>query len=406
MPKALRRYGDVLRTPWVAQLVVSSVVARLPIGITSLALVLFLREETGSYAIAGVVAAAFSAGSGFAAPLRARQVDRRGQLHVLPRLVAVYVVALSALLALALAGAPAPVLVLLAALTGSGAPPVSSVLRTLWPVLMQERRELMPAAFALDAVTVELVFVSGPLLVAACAAVASPQVALVLSIVFVVVGTAAFLAPAPARVWEPPAAEDVAGVGPFGALGTPGVLTIVLGTVPLGLAFGICEVALPAFAEAEGSRALAGLLLAVWSFGSLVGGLVYGATGAHRPLLARYLRSAFGLPLALAPLLLAPSIPVMLVLLLPAGACIAPTLSSGNQLIGQVAPAGARTEAYAWPTTSLVIGIGLGNALAGGIVELASWRAAIAVGAAAALAGALVLTARRASLGSPVAVAV
>ena len=51
----MRNYADILRAPHVLALVASSLLARLPIGINALAIVLYLRQETGSFAVAGAV---------------------------------------------------------------------------------------------------------------------------------------------------------------------------------------------------------------------------------------------------------------------------------------------------------------------------------------------------------------
>src|SRR3954468_15081434 len=77
------RYARILRAPHVLALMVSALVARLPIGIDALAIVLFLREKTGSYAAAGIVSAAFALGGGAGAPLSGRLVDRFGHRRVL-----------------------------------------------------------------------------------------------------------------------------------------------------------------------------------------------------------------------------------------------------------------------------------------------------------------------------------
>ena len=42
------------------------------------------------------------------------------------------------------------------------------------------------------------------------------------------------------------------------------------------------EVGIPAFSRAEGAAAAAGVLLAIWSFGSGIGGLLYGDAPAPR----------------------------------------------------------------------------------------------------------------------------
>jgi predicted MFS family arabinose efflux permease len=88
----------------------------------------------------------------------------------------------------------------------------------------------------------------------------------------------------------------------------------------------------------------------------------------------------------------------MLPLLLVAGAFIAPSLAAGNQLAGDVAPRGTETEAFTWPVTSLVVGVALGNAAAGAVVEYADWRTSFVCATAGAIAGAVVLRVRRRSL--------
>jgi predicted MFS family arabinose efflux permease len=74
---------------------------------------------------------------------------------------------------------------------------------------------------------------------------------------------------------------------------------------------------------------------------------------------------------------------------------VAPLLATRNELIGWVAPEGARTEAYTWPVTAFVGGIAIGSALAGAIVEHASWRTAFLAAGAFAFAGTVVAVARR-----------
>lgn len=390
------RYGQLLRAPHVAAITAAALLARIPIGIIGLAIVLFLREETGSYASAGAVAAAFAVGSASAAPYLGRLVDRLGPGRVLLPLSVVHASGITLVVVLGYADTPLPVLLAVAGLAGCALPPISSVMRTLWPSLLRRREELVTTAFALDAVVVELVFVTGPALVALLTALFAPAAALVLSAVLSLVGTAVFATRPPTRARTPSPAVESGGF--FGALRSPGLLTLVLGLIPLGFTLGATEVILPAFSEAEGNRAAAGVLLAVWSLGSAAGGLAYGARSYDLPLADRFVRFALLLPFSLVPLILAPSFAVMLLLVIPAGAIIAPTLAAGNQLVGDVAPPGQQTEAYTWPLTALVLGVAGGNAAAGAVVEAADWQTAFLVAACAGLASGAILLARRRTL--------
>jgi MFS family permease len=391
------RYARILRTPHVMPLMAAALVARLPIGIHSLAIVLFLRERGGSYASAGLVAAVFALGAGAGGPLSGRLVDRFGQWRVLAPLSLVHAGFLAALVGLALIDAPIPLLLPAALLAGIAIPPISATLRPLWAPMLRDDPELLSTAYALDSALIELVFVFGPLVTAAATALLSPVAALVLAAALLVTGTLAFAASPPSRAWQPE--PHPAGHGWLGALRSPGVRTLAAAMMPVGFCFGAMEVTLPAFSEEMASRTWAGVLLAVWSFGSLTGGLIYGARVGTMPLARTYVRLSLVLPFTYLPLAAAPSIVVMPLLCLFAGLAIAPLLASGNQLIGDVAPAGALTEAYTWPITSLVIGLAAGNAIAGVIVDTADWRISFLVAAVGAAAGGLLAFTRRRTLG-------
>ncbi len=398
----MSRYAAVLRVPHVAALIAATLLARFPIGINALAIVLYLRAERGSFAVAGAVAGALAAGSGVGAPIQGRLVDAFGQRRVLVPLGIVHAGALGALVLGTEAGAPGAALFVCGLLAGFAIPPTSSVLRSMWPSLLRDRPDLLQPAYALDSVLIELIFVLGPLLTAAVATVLEPQAALVVSAASVVVGTIAFTALPPSRAMRPDPHRPRAGA--LGALASPGVRTLVLTSLPAGIGIGICEVALPAFGDAYGAAATAGILLAVWSLGSAAGGLVYGALPNRPPLDRVHLTVTALLPLGLLPLAAAPSVAVMALLVIPAGMFIAPLLATRNELVGWVAPAGSRTEAYTWPVTAFVGGIAIGSALAGVIVESASWRTAFLVAGAVAAVGTLVAVARRHTIVEPAAV--
>ena len=395
----MRKFLDVLREPHVAALVAATFVARYPIGINGLAVVLYLRDATGSFAIAGAVAGSLAAGSGIGAPTQGRLVDRLGQRKVLLPLAFVHAASLGAIVVAAEAGAPTAVLVACGFLAGFAIPPTSAVLRGLWPDLLKDRPELLQTAFALDTVTIEIIFVSGPLITGLITLVASPQAALIISAIAVIVGTATFTALPPTRALRPD--RESGDAGRLGALSSAGVRSLILISLPAGVGIGICEVTIPAFSVHEGHRELAGILLAVWSGGSLLGGLIYGSL-SRRPALDRmHLATATLLAFAMLPMALAPSFAVMTLLVIPGGMFIAPLLATRNELIGRVAPAGARTEAYTWPVTAFVGGISLGSALAGLLVEGPGWRVAFVAAAGFAAVGALLVFVRRSTFMAP-----
>jgi MFS family permease len=391
---AVQRFARVLRAPDVARLLGAAVLARMPIGIDSLGMVLFVRAETGSFARAGLVTAAFGLGVAFSAPVLGRLIDRRGHAEVMLPLAGLHAASLGALVAFGLSGAPTGVLVACGLAGGVSVPPVGSVVRPLLAGLLDNDENLLPTAYALDGIAIELVFVTGPLLTAAIVVVASPAVALLVACGFVLVGTLVLVTTPASRAWRPEAVDRERHW--LGALESPGVRTLVTATAPVGFALGATEVTMTAFAADHGSRAAAGALMAAWATGSGVGGLAYGGrehTSAPGP---RWVRLAAVFPLCSVPLLFAPSIAVMAPLAVIAGLCLAPYMAAVNQLVGDVAPPGAVTEAFSWPITAIGLGAAAGSATAGAIAQGWGWRPGFAaVVAAGALTGAIAVAGRR-----------
>jgi MFS family permease len=396
------RYAEVLRAPHVTPLLLASMLARLPYGVFALAAILYLAQARGSYAVAGLVDGAFGLGAAAGAPWQSRLIDRLGQRRVLVVAAAVDVTATGLLIVLTEAGAPTVALVAAGLAGGVAVPNVGGALRTMWAGLLHGREPLLPTAFALDSVALEALFTAGPLLAAGIIAVASPLAALVVSAGCSLTGTLAFIAQRPSRAWRPePAARPA---GRLGALSSSGVRTLAFAALPVGFCFGAVEIALPGFAQSHGHRELAGVLLATWSVGSLLGGLVYGAIAWRRPLGSVYVGLSALLPLGFLPALLAPSILAMVFLIVSAGVLIAPQAAACNQLIGDVAPGGAVTEAYAWPVTATLVGFAPGTAVGGSLLEHAGWRWCFVAAALTALLGFAVVLRYRGTLVRPAAV--
>jgi predicted MFS family arabinose efflux permease len=240
----------------------------------------------------------------------------------------------------------------------------------------------------------ELFFIVGPLVVGGVVAVASPDAAVGTAAVLTVAGTALFATSPVSRAQR----GASSGGGRLGALASPGLRTLVLSCLPVGMSFGAIEVAVPAFAEEHGSGATAGLLLALWGFGSMAAGLAYGARRWESPPERRYLLLLAAVPLALAPVALAESMPTIGALLVLAGSPVAPCFTSAYTLIDRLAPAGSRTEAFTVTTTAVVAGLALGNAGAGALVDPIGPGATFAVAAAAAGLAPLAAVVRRTTL--------
>ena len=384
---ASRGYGPLLRTPGALGFSLAGLVGRMPIAMLGIGTVLLVQDRRDSYALAGLVSAAYALGLAGIGPAVSRQVDRRGQRRVLPAAVLVSTVGTVAVVLLAVPGAPVGLLLLAAAVMSAAPSQLGSCARARWSQVLADRPGELPRAYAWEAVVDEVVFVLGPLVVVLCA-VLDPAVGLVVALVLGAVGTLAFVAQ---HATEPPVhpLED----GHRRAMTVPGLRTLTAAMLCVGVLFGTVEVAMVAFADERGSSSGAGVLLALVAVGSAVAGLLYGALHLRSPLHRRFTASLGFLALGLLPLLLAPSVPVMAPAALLAGFAISPTLIASYGLVGELVPVAARTEGFSWLNSGLGVGIALGFAVSGYVAESAGARTAflVALGGALAAGGVTVL---------------
>lgn len=371
--------SSILSASGARALLGSSILARLPLAMFSIALLVNAQHLTGSFAVAGAVSGAYAIAGAVSAPLLGRLVDRCGQTTVL---VAGATVTALMLVATGLAppSTPPAVLVALAAAAGMSTPPLSACVRTLLPGLVTDPSRL-PALFAFESTVLELTFVLGPPLALGVGAIWSTGAAPAVAGIVMLAATLAFAAQPASRAWHPdPSATRRRG----GSLRSPAILTLALIELGTGAVFGATEVGVTAAAKALGGTAAAGPLLGLWGAGSLFGGIAAtrlgGGAGRSRGLilLLTALALAHG-ALAFA----TGSVLAIGAVILVAGATIAPTAASIYAMVDRFAPEGTHTEAFSWALTAALTGEALGAAVAGPLVQRAGAPAAFAFGGAA-----------------------
>jgi MFS family permease len=356
-----------LVTPGAVALLASSILARLPLAMFSIALLVHAQQLTGSFAVAGLVVGAYAIASAAAAPVLGGMVDRRGQTRVLVCGAAATALVLVVTGALP-AGTPAVVLIALGAGTGLGTPPLDACVRTLLPAIVTEPARL-PALFALESTVLELTFVAGPPLALGLGAVWTTGAALIVSGGLLLAGTLAFALHPVSRRWRPD--RRVARTR-GGSLRSPALRTLVVTLLGTGAVFGATEVGVTASAHALGTGAAAGPLLGLWGLGSLLGGIAATRLTA--------LAVSHG-----ALILTTGSVAALGLVITLAGATIAPTVASIYAMVDAAAPAGTQTEAFSWLVTAELVGASLGSAAAGALAQAAGPVAVFAlVGAAGA----------------------
>ena len=374
------RYLHVLRRPGAARLLAPTLIARIPDAIAATAIVIVVRSASGSYSAAGLAAGAFGVGTAVSAPLAGRALDRLGQRRVLPLLAGGFAAAL-AVLALDSAHLGAAAVTAVAAAAGLTRPPVEAALRALWPRLVP--RAGLDAAYSLDSTVQELIWIGGPLLLAVLLATGRPQLPLLACAAASLSGTAVYTLGLPAAS----RGRDHAAGAPS-PLRQAGLRALLVCAACYGVAAGVLNLALVAFAAAHGGTAWAGVLVAIWGIGSLVGGLAYGSRDWRSPVEDRALACLALFAATLMLLAAAPGLIVLTLLMIPLGVPLSPWLGSLSASVQRAIPEAGSTEAFAWTFTVITAGMSAGSACGGLIIQNAGTRAAFLAAGGSGLAGA------------------
>ena len=370
-------YLEILRQPGAARFTAAAFLARIPISMVALGIVLMVSELRGSYALAGIVAAAYTISSALLNPMGSRAVDRWGQLRVVRILVAVHAASLLLLAWATVGGASSLALVALAIVSGATQPATGALVRARWAHVLGPDIRLR-TAFAFEGVLDELIFVIGPPLATFLAVALSAPAPVVASAVLVTLGATLLLVQ---RGTEPPAtgARRTGSGHPLRRMGMPSVLVVL---VAIGGVFGSVDVATVALADEAGQRAAAGLILAAYAAGSMASALVLGSrsAGASDDRLPRQLLLAsLALLVVTLPLLLRPTLLALGLLVLLAGLAVSPVLITGFSLVEALVLPTQITEGLSWAISAIGLGVAASAAGTGWLVDRAGPQAGFLV---------------------------
>ena len=397
---SISRYGRLFATPDVKAALVASIIGRVPVGMGTLAIMLFVQSRVASFARAGVVSSLYVLGLALVAPFLGRLIDRAGPRPVLAVCALAYPCAVGALLALVDSDASPWLVALNAMIVGAVFPPVTICMRALYPRVLTDPG-LLQAAYSLDSALIELVFILGPALVAGFVAAGRPDLALLFAAGCGLVGCTMFLRTPAMRAWS--RATQPLQRSLLGPLIVPELRAVLSATVLYSLAFGMFEVAVTAFAAKQGMPGAAGVLLALASVGSALGAIVYGGGDWRWPAETQFVVALSAMATGI--LVLAPIGNIYLFGALAVVACapMAPVIAVQSVLISRVTPRPMLAEGFTWGATMLLVGVSAGVALGGVLVDRLSPAMVCAGAGTATLLAALVGWSVRARIaGAPV----
>jgi MFS family permease len=346
----VRGYADLVRVPGVLGVTSAQLFARLPLGVLSLAILIHVQSESGSYALAGSVVACVSVGEAIAMPLTARLA---GALGITKTLLTTAGINACATLAVAFV-VPNLVLVFLGFIVGASIPPIMPVVRALYPQMVPA--DALHTLFALDTTAQELIWIAGPVIATSLTSAVSTVMPLALCSVITVAGTAWLLLNTPMRALRIERSKSSVGK----TLTARAVILAMIASLTLVASFMALEVGVvAAYGEQKG---LAGVALAISGFGSLVGGLTLG----HRRLSTHGLVATLAIvAIGTACTGLAPDRTFQMMALFFAGFGFAPAMSTLYLAASRAVEPHAAAEAFGWLNTASLVGAAVGTALAG-----------------------------------------
>jgi len=361
----LAPYAGLLRMPGAAAFYVAGGFGRFPRATLSLGVVLLVSAESGSYATAGLVAAMLVLLLAVSGPAWSAAMDRFGQQRVLAISLVALLLTSTALIVVVSIDAPQPLWFLLAAATGASAPDLGSAVRARWRALVDQKR--MHTAFALESVSDESAFVVAPPVVTLLAASVHPAAGLAIALAFGLLGGLVLLTqtrtepPRAQRRGRPRTLKDV--------LPPASVVPVAVTFIAVGGLFGAFDVAAIGWAADRAVPALGGILIGILGLSMAIGSTVFGVLRFRISMRRRYVGAAALLGILVLLLPLTAGSLLLLGASFVLGLATGPLVVAGLALVEERSPANRATEALAYPSTGLGIGVTAGAALAGAALD-------------------------------------
>ncbi|MBK3577354.1 MFS transporter [Streptomyces sp. MBT65] len=356
-------YRSLLRVPGAAFFPLGFL-ARLPYATSSLATLVLVRAASGSYAFAGLAAAAQGIANALGGPLSGSLADRHGHRLVGTVTALANSTALTCLIAASHTGRAS--MIVAAALAGLTQPPVGPLVRVHWSRLLhaRDRSDLVPTALSYEATVEEISFVAGPALVGLLTALGptAPTVAAIALLVLATLPFALSLTPGIVEHRQSPRA-------PRTPLPRLPLAAMFLAMAAMGAVFGAAQTGVTAYADDSGHPDSAGLLYALFGIGSALAGAACAWLPARFTLRHRYLTFAATLLLGALTLAVGDRLHALPTAMAVAGVTVAPYLISLYALTERLAPADRATVALTILCAGGPLGTATGQVLAGYLAD-------------------------------------
>ena len=362
-----KTYSELFKTPGAKRIASAGFIARLPIAMDALAIILFVQSVDGRYAIAGSLTAVAALVTVISSPLWSKAADHFGQRIVLSTAIPIRIFAIVTFIALVMNGAPVWSWFAAIFLAESASVSIGSMTRRRWAhVLGGDKKDVLSTSYTFESLLDEFIYILGPVITTAVVAAIAPSAGLILGVLFLLVGAPLLISH---RDSDPGVEHRHVGTKLKSVFRNQKLQAVAIPLTIAGGAFSAVNICVVAFSEERGAKSISGVLLGIWAVGGAVSALINGSITWKISHGARYVGYMVGMALVSLSFPFINNFYVLGLALFLQGLCIAPLLPNGLSLVTDSVSPSQMTQAITLATAGIPLTGSLSSFLSGVVID-------------------------------------
>lgn len=362
-----KTYTELFKVPGAKRIASAGFIARVPIAMDTIAIILFVHSVDSRYYIAGALTGVAALTTVISSPLWSKVADHHGQRFILKIAVPIRISALIAFISLVNFGAPIWSWFAAIIVAESASVSIGSMTRRRWVHMIdKDNKDLLSTSYAFESLLDEFIYILGPVITTAVVAAIAPVAGLALGIIFLIIGAPLI---ASHRKSDPGIEHREIGEKLNSVMRNRKLQAVAIPITIAGGAFSAVNICVVAFSDEKGMKSIAGVLLGVWAVGGVVSALINGAVRWKISHGARYLGYLIGMTVAAFTFPFIDNVYLLGLALFAQGLCIAPLLPNGLPLVTNSVAASQMTQAITLATAGIPLTGAISSFLSGRLID-------------------------------------
>lgn len=360
-------YRDLFQLPGALRIASGGFIARMPIAMDAIAIILFIYSVDKRYSLAGALTAVAALTTVVSSPLWSKVADRRGQRFVLAIAVPIRILAIIAFINLVLAGAPVWTWFLSIFIAEAGSISMGSMTRRRWVHIVDNTdKQLLATSYAFESLVDEFVFILGPIFTTAIVAAIDPAAGLILGILFLLVGVPLV---ASHKQSDPGVELHQGDERQSSVMRNKNLQAVAIPLAIIGGCFSAVNICVVALTTEQDLKAFSGLLLGIWALGGALSALINGAIRWKIPHGQRFIGYLAGMAIVSFTFPFIENLFVLGIALFLQGICIGPLLPNGLPIVTNSVSPSQMTQAITLATAGIPLSAAISSFFAGTIID-------------------------------------